>query len=844
MQQLYQALKIWLRVAAVVVFLLVAAPILLAAAALALFAADLLSALRPRAARAPAGPPANRPASGSPSGMSRPEDDLAVASSAASRPAAERATRGASPADSLPSTGAASVVIPNWNGRDLLEKYLPSVIAALAGNPENEIIVVDNASTDGSVEFLRERFPPDLFPLVRVVALDRNLGFGGGSNAGFRAARQDIVVLLNSDMRVDPGFLAPLLAGFEDPRVFAVSCQIFFTDPDKPREETGLTEGLWLDGRLQVRHVTDGRVRALFPAFYAGGGSSAYDRRKFLALGGFDALYEPFYLEDTDLSYNAWKRGWTVHYEPRSIVWHEHRGTIGKRFSEAYILAVLKKNYLLFAWKNIHEPRRLLGHFLSVYAGMWMRLLTGDTPTRTNPRSLLRAAGQLRAALAARLRARSFAAISDTEAFRRPLGGWFRDRYESPDPARDKLNVLFLSPYPIEPAIHGGAVFMSQTLRELSKRARVHLLCLLDDERDLETNRALADICAGVEFLVRMPHDRAGWSALLPHAARVFTNRDLAWRIHRTIFTEKIDVVQVEYTQLAVYAMAFERIATFLFEHDIYFQSIARGLGREPSPIRFVKASYEYLRALRFELRAISRFDAVQVCTPANRRFLESFSSSRTPLADGLRAGIDVARYRFSADSREPDTLLFVGNFQHLPNQQALNFFWQRVWPIVRRERPQARLIIVGAQAGPGFAEVYTAGGAEFLGHVEDIREPLARYAVFVCPVLSGSGVRVKLLEAFAAGIPAVSTPIGAEGLATSDDNILELAATPEGFAEKTLALLADPERARSMACRARREVEQHWDIRRLTARLEAHYREVLKTKLAAETQRHRDAAP
>ena len=92
------------------------------------------------------------------------------------------------------------MVIPNWNGKDLLEKYLPSVVAALAGNPENEIVVVDNGSTDGSADFVRAAFPQ-----VKLVALPANLGFGGGSNAGFRAARNDVVVLLNSDMRVDAG---------------------------------------------------------------------------------------------------------------------------------------------------------------------------------------------------------------------------------------------------------------------------------------------------------------------------------------------------------------------------------------------------------------------------------------------------------------------------------------------------------------------------------------------------------------------------------------------------------------------------------------------------------------
>jgi GT2 family glycosyltransferase len=80
-------------------------------------------------------------------------------------------------------------------------------------------------------------------------------------------------------------------------------------------------------------HVIDDSVDRLFPTFYAGGGSSAYDRRKFLELGGFDPLLHPFYVEDADVSYMAWKRGWKVLYAPGSIVFHEHRGTIGKRFT-------------------------------------------------------------------------------------------------------------------------------------------------------------------------------------------------------------------------------------------------------------------------------------------------------------------------------------------------------------------------------------------------------------------------------------------------------------------------------------------------------------------------------
>ena len=111
------------------------------------------------------------------------------------------------------------------------------------------------------------------------------------------------------------------------------------------------------------------------------------------------------------------------------------------------------------------------------------------------------------------------------------------------------------------------------------------------------------------------------------------------------------------------------------------------------------------------------------------------------------------------------------------------------------------------------------------------MREPLGRYAVFVCPILSGSGMRVKLLEAFAAGIPVVSTPLGAEGLATKDGEICALAEDPAEFARKIVELFDDADQARKLACRAREQVVATRDMRVLTERLAESYRQVLKQK-------------
>jgi len=725
-----------------------------------------------------------------------------------------------------PSTKAASIVIPNWNGRDLLEKYIPSILEATKGNLDNEIIVVDNASEDGSAAYLRSAFPS-----VRVLEMDRNYGFGGGSNRGFAAAKNDIVVLLNSDMRVAPDFLAPLLEDFADETVFAVSCQIFFSDPKKLREETGLTQAWWENGGLRVRHRIDDRVKSAFPCFYGGGGSCAFDRRKFAELGGFDELLAPFYLEDTDLGYLAWKRGWKVFYEPRSIVWHEHRGTIGKKFSPEYIQSILKKNFLLFCWKNIHEWPRLLSHFSFAFAGAWLSVVFGDSFERPNPAALWKAFLQTPGAMRSRRRAQDLAAIDDTEAFLRPMPGYFLDRFHSLPKTVQRPSVLFLSPYPVCPPIHGGGVFIYQTLLELVKHADVHLIILLDEADQEEAHAELTAKCKTAEYIARLEGRPKGVGSLTPFAVREFANDNLRWAIQRTVLLHRVDVVQLDYTNMGQYAEEYSQIVNVLFEHDVYFQSIGRSLAKGNAWVRRPGASYEYLRALRYELDLLPKMDRIQMCSASNEEYLLQFAPELKPkLQTGLRAGIDTSRYAFDTDGREADTLLFLGSFRHIPNREALDWFIRHVWPLIVQARPQVRLVIIGSDPPPQHSMPET-GNITMIGFVDDVRDALARYAVFICPILTGSGVRVKLLEAFAAGIPVVSTTIGAEGLSKHDGDTCALADDPAAFAARALELLADPAQAAELARKARAHVVDHWDMATITAKLANSYRDAIAEK-------------
>ena len=727
---------------------------------------------------------------------------------------------------------AVSVVIPTWNGRKPLARNLPSVVEALSGNPEHEILVMENGSDDGSAEFLAREFPS-----VRVVELGSNLGFGRACNAGLTLARHDVAVLLNNDMRVEPDFLEPLIDGFRDPRVFAVTAQIRFADPSKRREETGLTAGRWHRGRIHLRHVADDRVDELFPTFYAGGGSSAYDRLKILELGGFDELLEPFYMEDVDLSYMAWKRGWLNFYAPASVVHHEHRGTIGKHYSEQSIQRVLQRNRLLFMWKNMHHWRLLLTHLGWLYADLWVSLLAGPSPARPGMASFLDAMRRSLRAAGRRTSARRLSVIPDMEALRRPLGGFFRDRYHRLQAkSEEDLNVLFVSPYPIEPPTHGGAVFMKLAVEGLAARCNLHLLCLTEGEEDERAHAEIAPACRSTEFVPHDPRRHRGAPLIWPHAAQSYWNPDLHWRIHRAILKHRIDIVQIEYAQLASYGERFHQVVCCLFEHDLHYQSVQRSiLAGGPDALRH---GYEYLRALRFELRMLPRFDAVQVCSREQRLALQGLLGESPPVLDNLRAAIDADSYPCPRNDREPDTILFVGNFRHPPNLGGLTFLREEVMPLVRERRPGARLVVVGADAPEWLAATLNDDGLEFLGAVPEIRRVLARYAVLAAPILSGSGIRVKILEAFACGIPVVSTTLGAEGLRAQEAGTAAIGDRPEAFALAVVRLLSNPPRAEAMARAARRAVERDWNGRRTVSRLLSHYGAALETKLLSRLAR------
>lgn len=259
-----------------------------------------------------------------------------------------------------------SIVVPNWNGEHLLAKNLPAVIAAA---PVAEIIVADDASSDGSVGFIKEKFPH-----VVVVENKYQQGFAGNVNSGVAKATGDIVILLNTDVRPEKDFLLPLLTHFSDPNVAAVGCLEESHDPGEVVLR-GRGVARWIKGYFIH---TKGEVTKSDTAWVTGG-SSAFRRSIWQELGGMDSIYNPFYWEDIDLSYQIQKAGYRIVFEKNSVVGHFHEeGKIKTSFTQSDVTRIAYRNQFMFHWKNISDLSLWVSHCFWTPVRLAQALVKGD----------------------------------------------------------------------------------------------------------------------------------------------------------------------------------------------------------------------------------------------------------------------------------------------------------------------------------------------------------------------------------------------------------------------------------------------------------------------------------
>lgn len=235
-----------------------------------------------------------------------------------------------------------SVVIPNYNGRHLLEQNLPSVVEALKSAKVNyEIIVVDDCSKDQSVLFLEKNYPE-----IHLIINQKNKGFSVSCNKGINQAKNDLILLLNTDIELNNDFFESQFKYFELPDTFGVMSKIIGAKKGEVQD----TARFFKHSGFKIKSNNFFYVKDedfLTPTAYLSGANALVDAKKIKKIGGFNEIFSPFYCEDFELGLRAWRLGWKCYYDPKSYCIHDHSSTTKNYRTRNWVKAIFFRNRML-----------------------------------------------------------------------------------------------------------------------------------------------------------------------------------------------------------------------------------------------------------------------------------------------------------------------------------------------------------------------------------------------------------------------------------------------------------------------------------------------------------------
>ncbi|MFN8005673.1 MAG: glycosyltransferase [Terriglobia bacterium] len=729
------------------------------------------------------------------------------------------------PAGSRPSK--ASIIVLSWNKKELLQECLDAVQEAVEfDGGDHEIILVDNGSTDGTQDYIRIYYPE-----IRLIELDRNYRFCRANNIGVQCAKNKVVVLLNNDVIVEPGFLGPLLRGFDQPDIFAVTSQIFNYDQSKIREETGKTFGTLVFGCFHVGHTQPNEQdeqREYVPAFYAGGGSSAYDRAKFLALGGFNEIYNPGYVEDTDLSYRAWKAGYRVLFSPASKVIHKHRSTNVTKLGNRKIDYLIWRNLFVFFWLNVSSVKMFVNHLFKLPFRILLDLSRRRFAILV---AFLGALLKMPRILWDRLSSHQPNRLSDEEVLA-TIDSWFLYRHQyllkgkSFQPPR---KILIVSKRLPRLGLDGSWIVVN-LIRGLSANHEITLLSFMETEDEKPHADYLRRYCKEVKTITLYPYSDQLKSSFLFSKMFALIHACLLMRkeVLNQLKKEDHDLVQCEYLHTLNFIPNLREYPSLLTHHEVLSLAHKRNFQLASGFFEKLKRLVKWKLMQIYEARICRRVKMVAALSSVDQEYLES--KLRLKNVRLVQTGVDTEVFTPCPACKEiPHSLIFMGYFKHPPNVEGVHYFFQRIWPGIQEAVPGVNITIIGRFPPPEILAYSHRDSVVFTEYVPDVRPYLQRHSVFVAPIISGAGLRGKVLEAMAMGKAVVATKRCVEGYAFESGRDLMIANTSEEFIRDTILLLQNSDRRGQIGNAARQRVVDHFGLAQLTKSFERIHEDVMQ---------------
>jgi glycosyltransferase involved in cell wall biosynthesis len=392
------------------------------------------------------------------------------------------------------------------------------------------------------------------------------------------------------------------------------------------------------------------------------------------------------------------------------------------------------------------------------------------------------------------------------------------------------VRILALYPFLPYPVVSGAALRGCTVLDILAPRHQVTLASFAgrdDSPAELPTWKTYPLLAQQPIIVARQLDEQ-----LTPQAARLralrprssfyvpeglkFFDVPAMWNRIASLDLSQFDAVHVRFLSMASYALALQRaeprLRLVIDLDDNPSLLLYRKLRKEKMrPRELGWQLRELTRLFAFELRELRNFQSVWICsTIDHKRMARRIGSARVLVVENV---VDADKLA-SIDRRniEP-AILMIGDFNYAPNKDGACFFVSQVWPAIRTQLPGTQLWFVGKNSNPQMLEWNGKDGITVTGMVDDVKQYLARAMVSIAPLFVGTGTKLKILEALAAGVPVVTTTLGAEGIDATNGVDILLADTAREFALHCLRLLEDRAERERLTQAGQALIRQKYDI-------------------------------
>ncbi|MBU3956748.1 glycosyltransferase family 4 protein [Patescibacteria group bacterium] len=370
------------------------------------------------------------------------------------------------------------------------------------------------------------------------------------------------------------------------------------------------------------------------------------------------------------------------------------------------------------------------------------------------------------------------------------------------------MKILYITqilPYPPD---SGGKIKTYQTLKLLGQKHQIYLACFASDLPTAALKKKLKKICQRIEVIVS-PYPTARFKKIKPFIFKslfsslpfiVYRYRDKRFKktVEKILEKEKFDAIHIDHLNMASYLPREKDCLWVLEEHNLESE-INWGIVRREEWNKFkIFSLLEAIKLAIFERRTVSKFDYIFAISKSDRKKLIKLGAKENkvfflPTSFKTKPLLGSKSHKL--------TILFVGLLAWWPNKDGLLWFYEKIFPLVKQKIPNVELIVIGKEATKEMIDLDKKDRQfRLIGYVEDLEKYLAKASVFIVPLRVGSGIRIKILTALAAGLPVVSTKKGAEGIASRSGKGIILADGPKHFARAVVKILKNRKLANKLS--------------------------------------------